>query len=76
MNFIILTAEQAEEVSGLTSPGHALAPRPLKSGGAALPISVIFDPAHVQQHETLGAIAAQDGKVRTVAADEWGDADE
>lgn len=43
---IILTPEQADQVRGLTAPGHAIAPRPLANGNFALPEACINDPAH------------------------------
>ncbi len=48
---IILTTTQADQVRGLTVPGHALAPRSFASstifgGQFALPESCITDPAH------------------------------
>jgi hypothetical protein len=64
---IILTAAEAEAVRGTDSPGHALAPRPLKDGVTfALPEAVLSDPAHAGHHDVLAALPTRD-----VAADEW-----
>lgn len=44
---IILTASDANQVRGLTVPGHALAPSPLIDGTFALPEITLNDPYHV-----------------------------
>ena len=43
---IILTAEEAEKVRGVTRPGHALDPVEIKDGTFILPVEVLSDPAH------------------------------
>lgn len=50
---IHLTAEEADQVRGPTSPMHALMPRKLKDGTYVLPESVLDDPAHIMHHDFL-----------------------
>ena len=45
---IILTPAQADQVRGLTTPGHALAPKPLANSNFALPEACTTDPAHAK----------------------------
>lgn len=55
---IILTAEEAEKVRGLspTRPGHALDPVPLKDGRFMLGEQVLDDPAHADVRDLLAAL--------------------
>lgn len=50
---IILTAEQADQIRGPTSPGNALDPVALIDGSYVLPEAVIDDPAHHARHAYL-----------------------
>ena len=64
---IILTAEQADHVRGMDTPGAALMPALLADGVTyVLPESVLTDPAHVAKHDYLAALP-----VRNVADSEW-----
>lgn len=63
---IILTAAQADQVRGPTSPGAALEPVRLSDGTFALPETCATDPAHVMHHTLLQSLPA-----RAVAADEY-----
>lgn len=53
---IILTASEANQVRGLTTKGHALAPRPLANGTFALPVAVLNDPAHASKWAFLNTL--------------------
>jgi hypothetical protein len=55
---IILTAEQAEKVRGIspTNPNAALDPIPLKDGTFMLPKEVLTDPAHADVKELLSTL--------------------
>lgn len=72
---IILTANQADQVRGLTVKGHALAPRPLANGTFALPVSVLTDPAHAKRWALLKTLPiVADGSIHkgTKASDsDW-----
>lgn len=55
---ILLTADEANQVKstvleGDEYPAHALDPRELKDGNFVLPVAVLHDPAHAQQHDFL-----------------------
>lgn len=63
---IILTHEQANQVRGITTDGHALIPEPLVDGTFVLPEVAVTDPAHAPHHEALAALPTRD-----VAEDEY-----
>lgn len=63
---IILTAQQADQVRGPTTPGHSLDPVALTNGTFALPESVLTDHAHAQHHTMLELLPR-----REVAANEY-----
>lgn len=63
---IILTADDADKVRGLSAAGHALAPRPLADGSFALSETVLADPAHTALRPLLAALPR-----RNVADHEW-----
>jgi hypothetical protein len=55
---ILLTADEANQVRTSPLEGeeydyHALEPRELKDGNFVLPVEVLDDPAHAQQHDFL-----------------------
>lgn len=60
MRMIILTAEEADQVRGLSSPGAALEPRDLGDGRFVLPLEVLDDPAHAEKWETLATFPVED----------------
>lgn len=66
MILIVLTADDADNVRGLTILGHALAPRPLSDGRFALGKSVLTDPAHLEIRSFLTGLPLVD-----VAENEW-----
>jgi hypothetical protein len=53
---ILLTAAERDQVRGPTEPGHALEPRPLKSGDFVLPPEVMDDPMHAEHHDFLNTL--------------------
>ena len=53
---IILTADEADQVRGLTVKGHALAPVPLTDGTFALPEACANDPAHAKRHDIINVL--------------------
>lgn len=55
---LILDADAANHVRGLTIAGHALAPMPLADGTFALPEAVLNDPAHQVHWDYLIANAS------------------
>lgn len=57
---IVLTAAQADQVRGITTKGHALAPAALKDGTFYLPIDVLTDPAHASMASILGALPTRE----------------
>jgi hypothetical protein len=63
---IILTSSQADQVRGVSMPGHGLHPRPLVDGNFGLPVEVLEDPAHAMHHAMLSSLP-----VREVAEQEW-----
>lgn len=54
--FIVMTAAEAAEIAGETTPGHALTPVPIADGRYVLPLSVLGDPAHAPKFSQLGAL--------------------
>ncbi len=54
--FIIMTAAEAAEIAGETTPGHALTPVPIADGRHVLPLSVLGDPAHAPKFNRLAAL--------------------
>lgn len=60
MNMIVLTAEEADQVRGISSPGAALEPRDLGDGRFVLPPEVLTDPAHDDKWETLRGFPIED----------------
>jgi hypothetical protein len=82
---IILTNEQADQVRGLTTMGHALAPFPLTDGTFVLAEECASDPAHAKHAALLKGLptrsvepgeylhskgATDDGKPSTLTAAE------
>ena len=57
---IILTADEADKVRGLTVKYHALAPVPLNDGTFLLPMSVPDDPAHAAHADFLKSLQARE----------------
>lgn len=60
--FIILNADQAGQVRGLsaTDPLSALNPIERQGGVFILPVSVLLDPAHASHRELLGSLPQLD----------------
>lgn len=55
--FLILTAAEAQAVSGATAPGSALWPVALADGVRfVLPVAVLADPAHAARHAELAML--------------------
>ncbi len=55
--FLILTAAQAQALSGVTTPGSALWPMVLADGVRfVLPVAVLADPAHAAHHADLAML--------------------
>jgi hypothetical protein len=53
---ILLSPDDANQVRSSVLEGdeyHALEPRELKDGNFVLPVEVLHDPAHAQQHDFL-----------------------
>jgi len=50
---IILTESEADQVRGISTPGHGLHPREFIDGNYGLPIEVLDDPAHAKHHAFL-----------------------
>ena len=62
---IILTQDEANQVRGQTTLGHALAPRPLVDGTFVLPEAVLSDPAHEKHWKLLSTLpTVPDGSIR------------
>ncbi len=53
---ILLTSAEADQVRGMTQPGHALEPRKLKSGDFVLPPEVMDDQMHAEHHDFLNTL--------------------
>lgn len=55
---IVLTAEQADAVRGLSTvaPHAALEPVPLADGRFMLPVEVLSDPAHADKRDLLAPL--------------------
>ena len=67
MAMIVLTLEQAEQVKGPTTPGHALDPVLLADGETwVLSEAVLADPAHADLHDFLSGLPT-----REVAPEEY-----
>ncbi|GAB5469630.1 MAG: hypothetical protein Kilf2KO_26600 [Rhodospirillales bacterium] len=60
LKMIVMTAQQAAAVSGTSSPGAALEPRPLKDGRYAVNLGVCLDPAHASKQALLAAYPVED----------------
>lgn len=58
--FIVLTAAQADQVRGPTSPTTALLPVERQGGVFILGAEVLADPAHVQHHAFLAGLPVMD----------------
>ena len=64
---IVLTAEQADAVRGVTGQGAALEPVALADGVTfALPEAVLSDPAHTEHRDYLLGLPR-----RAIQANEW-----
>jgi len=69
MRAIILTAQQARRVEGVSMPGYRLEPRLIDAGEFAgryaLPVAVLDDPPHAAKRIELSAltIVDLDGKI-------------
>jgi hypothetical protein len=63
---IILTADEADQVRGISIKGHALAPAPLVDGTFAIPEECSDDPAHATHHALLASFPT-----REVATEEY-----
>lgn len=58
---IILTSTEADQVRGITTPGHALEPFLLADGVTyVLPVAVLADPAHAMHHAFLNSLPQRD----------------
>lgn len=53
---IVLTSAEADQVRGVTTPGHELKPVLLNDGNYALPDRVLTDPAHAEHHAFLSGL--------------------
>jgi hypothetical protein len=71
---IILTAEQAEQVRGISplNGSAALDPQPLKDGAFELHEDVILDPANADVHDFLAGLPRRE----VLAAERYGKNDE
>lgn len=63
---LILSAEQAEQIRGVTAEGHALEPIALIDGTFVLPEECLSDPAHAARRAVLEGLP-----VRAVSDDEY-----
>ena len=65
--YIILAADAAAAVRGISSAGHSLEPLLLADGVTfVLPADVLADPGHASRYDILGALPQ-----REVRPDEW-----
>lgn len=62
MSFLILSAEQAKQIRGESSPGHSLDPRELADGTFALPVEVLRDPNHAKVLSVLSKVPRLEAK--------------
>lgn len=58
--FILLTAAEADQVRGPTTPPAALMPVERQGGVYILGVEVLDDPAHAGRHEYLAALPQLD----------------
>jgi hypothetical protein len=65
---IVMTADEAEQVRGVTTPGHALEPILLHDGRCILPVSVLQDPVHAKHHEFLRSLPQDDIAISDIMA--------
>jgi hypothetical protein len=58
--YIVLTQEQADQVTGETTPGHRIEPLAIGDGVFVVPTSVINDPAHAKHKAFLESLPTKD----------------